>query len=154
MNTIIKRFVQQLKISLNMDFWKTLISTLGAVSAVVTLISFVVQVRNPSSLVITFYFIIVLGGSLIISWLLTRRKSSLELELSNTFTIKVDAGDLFDNAEGTNYVVIPVNEYFDTVVNTKIVNASLVFRYNSWYQRPCNSRWFKYSCLPTYRKDS
>lgn len=124
MNTIIKRFVQQLKISLNMDFWKTLISTLGAVSAVVTLISFVFQARNPSSLVITFYFIIVLGGSPIISWLLTRRKSSLKLELSNTLTVKVDAGDLFDNAVGTNYVVIPVNEYFDTVVNTKIVSPS------------------------------
>lgn len=124
MNTIIKRFVQQLKINLSMDFWKTLISTLGAVSAVVTLISFVFQVQNPCTLVIVIYFVIVIGGSLIISWLLTRRRDSLKLKLSNTLTVNVNAGDLFDFASGTNYVVIPVNEYFDTVVNTKIVSPS------------------------------
>ena len=122
MNTIIKRFVQQLKINLSMDFWKTLISTLGAVSAVVTLISFVFQVHNPCTQVIVIYFVIVIGGSLLISWLLTRRKDSLKLKLSNTLTVNVNAGDLFDFASGTNYVVIPVNEYFDTVVNTKIVS--------------------------------
>ena len=124
MNTIIKRFVQQLKINLCMDFWKTLISTLGAVSAVVTLISFVFQVQNPCTLVIVIYFFIVIGGSLLISWFLTRRKNSLKLKLSNTLTVNVNAGDLFDFASSTNYVVIPVNEYFDTVVNTKIVSPS------------------------------
>lgn len=122
MNMIIKRFVQQLKINLSMDFWKTLISTLGAVSAVVTLISFVFQVQSPCTLVIVIYFFIVIGGSLLISWLLTRRKDSLKLKLSNTLTVNVNAGDLFDFASSTNYVVIPVNEYFDTVVNTKIVS--------------------------------
>lgn len=138
MNTIIKRFVQQLKISLSMDFWKTLISTLGAVSAVVTLISFVFQVQNPCTLVIVIYLVIVIGGSLIISWLLTRRRDSLKLKLSNTLTVNVNAGDIFDYASDTNYVVIPVNEYFDTVVNTKIVSPSSLhgqfinkyFRYN------------------------
>ena len=138
MNTIIKRFVQQLKISLSMDFWKTLISTLGAVSAVVTLISFVFQVQNPCTLVLVIYFIIVIGGSLIISWLLTRRRDSLKLKLSNTLTVNVNTGDIFEYASDTNYVVIPVNEYFDTVVNTKIVSPSSLhgqfinkyFRYN------------------------
>lgn len=124
MNTIIKRFVQQLKINLSMDFGETLISTLGALSAVVTLISFVFQVQNPCTLVIVIYFVIVIGGSLLISWLLTRRKDSLKLKLSNTLTVNVKAGDLFDFASGTNYVVIPVNEYFDTEVNTKIVSPS------------------------------
>lgn len=124
MNTIIKRFVQQLKINLSMDFLKTLISTLGAVSAIVTLISFVFQVHNPCTLVIIIYFVIVIGGSLLISWFLTRRKDSLKLKLSNTLTVNVNAGDIFDYASDTNYVVIPVNEYFDTVVNTKIVSPS------------------------------
>ncbi len=124
MNTIIKRFVQQLRISLSMDFWKTLISTLGAVSAVVTLISFVFQVHKPCTLVIVIYFVIVIGGSFLISWLLSRRKDSLKLKLSNTLTVNVNAGDIFDYASDTNYVVIPVNEYFDTVVNTKIVSPS------------------------------
>ena len=124
MNTIIKRFVQQLKISLSMDFWETLISTLGAVSAVVTLISFVFQVQNPCTLVIVIYFVIVIGGSFLISWLLSRRKDSLKLKLSDTLTVNVNAGDIFDYVSDTNYVVIPVNEYLDTVVNTKIVSPS------------------------------
>lgn len=121
---IIKRFVRQLKISLSLDFWKTLISTLGAVSAVVTLVSFVFQIKNPCACLIIIYATIVFGGSFIIAWLLTRRKSSLNLELSNTLTVKVIVGDIFDHADGTDYVVIPVNEYFDTVVNTRIVSPS------------------------------
>lgn len=64
------------------------------------------------------------GGSFIITWLLTRRKESLKLNLSNTLKVDVRAGDLFDYAKGANYVVIPVNEYFDTIVNTKIVSPS------------------------------
>ena len=106
------------------DFWKSLISTLGAVSAVVTLISFVFQIKNPGTATIIFYAIIVLGGSFIIALLLTHRKESLKMVLSNTLKVSVSSGDIFDYAKGTNYVVIPVNEYFDTVVNTKIVSPS------------------------------
>lgn len=132
----IKRYVKPLNTKLDMDFWKTLISTLGAVSAIVTLISFVFQIKEPCPCVITLYFFIVFGGSFIISYILTRRKVTLNLDISNNLHVNVYPGDLFDNAKGSNYVVIPVNEYFDTLVNTKIISASSLHGQfiNKYYQ--------------------
>lgn len=124
MITIIKRLGKQLKNRMNMDFWKTLISTIGTVSALVTLVSFVFQIQNPCGWIITLYIVLVVGGSIAISLILTRRKKMLKLDITNNLCVEVQPGDLFDYAVGTNYVVIPVNEYFDTVVNTKIVSPS------------------------------
>lgn len=120
--TIIKTLKMQLKARLNIEFWKALISTLGSVSAIVTLISFIFSIKNPSCCVIILYVTLVVGGSFIIALRLTRRNDSIEIGISNNSTINVLPGDLFSFEQKTNYIVIPVNEYFDTVVNTKIVN--------------------------------
>lgn len=124
MITITKKLEQLLRIKINKEFGSTLVSTLGAISAIVTLISFVFQVKDPGLIVIIIYAIIVIGGSLFFTWLFTRRKEKLELELTNTLNVNVRSGDIFDYAEKTNFVVIPVNDFFDTVVNTKIVSPS------------------------------
>lgn len=139
MNTTIKKYVQRLRDRFNLDFWKTYLSTLGSISAIVTLISYVLQLDNPSALVIVTYFVGVLVLSLVISLKLTKRKESLSLSLSNSLEIEVKSGDLFDYADKTNYVIIPVNEYFDTKVNTKIVSPSTLHGQfiNKYYK--CNS---------------
>lgn len=124
MNTTIKKYVQLLRDRLNSDFWKTLLSTLGSLSAIVTLVSYVLQIDNPSPLVIVIYFASVLIFSVVITLVLTKRKESLSLNISNSLNVAVKSGDIFDFADKTNYVIIPVNEYFDTKVNTKIVSPS------------------------------
>lgn len=119
-----------------MDFWKTFISALGAISSIVTLISFVFAIKEPPLWVVILYAVIVLGGSALASFFITRRRMSIKLNLSNNLNVEVQAGDLFSYATGTNYVVIPVNEYFDTVVNTKIVSPTTLHGQfiNKYYQ--------------------
>lgn len=124
MSTIIKKLEQLLRVKFNKEFGSTLVSTLGAISAIVTLVSFVFQIENPGTLVIVLYASIVVGGSLFFTCLFTHIKEMLELELSNTLKVVVKSGDIFEYAEKTNFVVIPVNEYFDTIVNTKIVSPT------------------------------
>lgn len=139
MNTTIKKYVQLLRDRLNSDFWKTLLSTLGSLSAIVTLVSYVLQIDNPSPLVIVIYFASVLIFSVVITLVLTKRKESLSLNISNSLNVAVKSGDIFDFADKTNYVIIPVNEYFDTKVNTKIVSPSTLHGQfiNKYYK--CNS---------------
>ena len=139
MNTTIKKYVQLLRDRLNSDFWKTLLSTLGSLSAIVTLVSYVLQIDNPSPLVIVIYFASVLIFSVVITLVLTKRKESLSLNISNSLNVAVKSGDIFDFAGKTNYVIIPVNEYFDTKVNTKIVSPSTLHGQfiNKYYK--CNS---------------
>lgn len=122
-----------------MDFWKTFISVLGTISGIVTLISFVFQIKDPCICIVIPYIVIVLGISFFLAWFLTRRKESLTISISNNLEIKIKSGDLFDYAKGQNYIVIPVNEYFDTEVNTKIVSASSLHGQfiNKYYN--CNS---------------
>lgn len=139
MNTTIKKYVQQLRDRFNLDFWKIYLSSLGSISAIVTLVSYVLQIKDPSVLIIVTYFAGVLVLSLVISLKLTQKKETLFLKLSNSLKVEVKSGDIFDYADQTNYVVIPVNEYFDTKVNTKIVSPSTLHGQfiNKYYK--CNS---------------
>jgi hypothetical protein len=104
------------------EFWKYFFVAVGTISSVVTLVSFVFQLHNPSCLVVFFYIlgVIVLSSAFAI-WQ-TWRKKAIKLKISNNLTINVIEGDLFSFAQDDNYVVIPVNEYFDTIVDEKVIN--------------------------------
>lgn len=104
------------------EFWRYFVAAVGTISSVVTLISFVFELQNPGCLVIVLYIVCVLGLSFTFAIWQTWRKESISIKISNTLTCTVSAGDLFDYAKDGNYVVVPVNEYFDTKVDNKIIN--------------------------------
>ena len=104
------------------EFWKYFFVAVGTISSVVTLVSFVFQLQNPSCLVVFFYILGVIVLSIAFALWQTWRKKAIKLKISNNLTISVDAGDLFSFAQNDNYVVIPVNEYFDTIVDEKVIN--------------------------------
>ncbi len=123
----IKRFAKQLKNKMcHREFWKYFFVAVGTISSVVTLISFVFELKDPSWLWVLIYVAVVLGLSVAFGIWQTWRKTSLSVKISNNLTVKVQAGDLFDYAKDGNYVVIPVNEYFDTIVDDKIINSGTV----------------------------
>lgn len=108
------------------EFWKYFLASVGTISSVVTLVGFVFECKNPGCLYIVLYIavvIIVSGG--FASWQ-TWRKDSLELKISNTLNVNVFEGEIFDYVGNDNYVVIPVNEYFDTIVNGSIINKGTI----------------------------
>lgn len=106
------------------DFWKYFFAAVGTVSSIVTLISFVFELHKPGSLVIVVYILGVLGLSIMFALWQTWRKKSLSFDVSNNLTVKVAEGDLFSFAKDGNYVVIPVNEYFDTLVDNKVIHQN------------------------------
>ena len=111
---------------MNREFWKYFFSAVGTISSVVTLISFVFQWKNPSCYIVVLYVIgIIMLSTLFAVWQ-TWKKTKLTLKISNNLTLNVGAGDLFSFAKENNFVVIPVNEYFDTIVDSKIINSGSV----------------------------
>lgn len=104
------------------EFWKYFFVAVGTISSVVTLVSFVFQLQNPSCLVVLLYIFAVIVLSIAFALWQTWKKKAIKLKISNNLTISVDAGDLFSFAQNDNYVVIPVNEYFDTIVDEKVIN--------------------------------
>ena len=111
---------------LTREFWKFFFAAVGTISSVVTLISFVFQLQDPDCLVIVLYILGVVGLSIAFAVWQTWRKKALDLKVSNTLRVKVAEGDLFDYAKDENYVVIPVNEYFDTIVDNRIINKGTI----------------------------
>lgn len=111
---------------LSKEFGKYFLASVGTISSVVTLISFVFQLKEPSCIVIILYILGVIGLSIAFAVWQTWRKTSLDLKISNTLRVKVAEGDIFDYAKDENYVVIPVNEYFDTIVDSKIINKGTI----------------------------
>lgn len=64
------------------------------------------------------YLAFVLLLSIIYGFFTIREKSKIELKLSEKVKAKVLFGDLF---QGEEIIVIPVNEYFDTLVDDKVI---------------------------------
>lgn len=108
------------------EFWRYFLASVGTISSVVTLVSFVYQWKNPGCWWVIGYVVFVFSASLLFAWLQTRRKTSLDLKISNTLRVKVNEGDLFNYTKDENYVVIPVNEYFDTLVDNKIISKGTI----------------------------
>lgn len=52
-----------------------------------------------------------------------RSKDKIELKLSDKVKAKIFFGDLFESKE---IIVIPVNEYFDTIVDEKIISSNTI----------------------------
>ena len=110
----------------NREFWKYFFAAIGTISSIVTLVSFVFQLHNPGWCLVVVYSVFVIGLSWGFAKWQTWRKKSISVKISNTLTVNVTAGDLFDYAKEGNYVVIPVNEYFDTLADDKIINKGTV----------------------------
>ena len=108
------------------EFWSSFFVALGTISSVVTLISFVFQLKEPGACTVIFYVVVVVMASWIFAEWQTQRKTSLSLKISNNLTVNITPGDLFSYAKDKNFVVIPVNEYFDTIVDAKVVNKGSV----------------------------
>ena len=67
------------------------------------------------------YILAIIGVNLLISFYTIRKKKKLSVNLTTHVEANVFYGDLFQN---NDIIVIPVNEYFDTVVDEKIISSN------------------------------
>lgn len=124
MTMITTKLRMQLKVSSAREFGNSFLAVLGAISSVVTLISFVFNIQCPSHSLVIGYSCSIIVICLIIAFCMTKRKTRTTIRVSNNLSVTIETGDLFEKAIDQNYIVIPVNEYFDTIVNTTIISAS------------------------------
>ncbi len=107
-------------------FIKNFFGCLGAISAVFTIVG-LIWVTEISTLISQYQFSqyylasIVFIVSLLYAIISIWRKNKLSLNITTKIHTNVYYGDLF-KAKGI--IVIPVNEYFDTIVNDKIISSN------------------------------
>lgn len=99
---------------------KSFFTAIGILVSLVALLSFFscfTELVNKSPLCSLFVIVtIALIHAVYINW----PKSKIELKLTEKVKTKIFFGDLF---EADEIIIIPVNEYFDTIVNDEIISS-------------------------------
>lgn len=104
-------------------FWQHFMTALAAVSSIATLISFLSKwdEHKLSNLSLELLSLGIIGVCLIYAMIMMIEKSRIRLSLKPRFEITIEKGDLFRKS---GVIVIPVNEYFDTIVNDIIISPT------------------------------
>ena len=107
------------------NFIESTFVTIGYISSFVTIFwaflpNNMIELANkcPISFLIGLFIL-----SLIIAYYKNRSKNKIKLNLSDQVEAKIFFGDLFESNE---IIVIPVNEYFDTTVDDKIISSKTI----------------------------
>jgi hypothetical protein len=101
-------------------FFRTLISVVGITSGFITiLLAFWSDFPKWISGNELKYFISLIAFNVIISLFLSRKVNNISLSLKDNLNVKVFYGDLF---KMNGIKIIPVNEYFDTLVDNKVIS--------------------------------
>ena len=112
--------------------WKKYLSVLGIVSSIVTLLSFFLTAEkipiNNYILMILFLVILVIIFIYILYKASTQKKANI---IINDTKVSILEGNIFssldaENTEKNNSInIIPVNDYFDTIVDDRIISKKL-----------------------------
>lgn len=102
-------------------FFTHFTAAIGALSALVTLISWLNSIASTCYVIIVSLVILLLstGYATVQIW----PKKKLSIQLQPALKITIENGDLF---EKKGVIVIPVNEYFDTIVDNKIIAENTI----------------------------
>ncbi|HCH0957977.1 TPA: macro domain-containing protein [Vibrio parahaemolyticus] len=101
-------------------FIKQLIATVATTSSLVTLYSFFIK-TSPSPIGESLLFLVILlFSNFFIALFLSTEKNSINLKINNTTKLSVYFGDI---GECEN-IVVPVNDFFDTLVNDEVVSKN------------------------------
>lgn len=118
------------------SFWASFMSALAAIASAVTLISYLIGGDTSfSDFTIIYISIGIVIICLVYSVMMTWQKKKIQLKFNPKFSLTIEKGDLF---EATGIIVIPVNEYFDTIVDREIISTDSVhgkFINRYWHDR-------------------
>ena len=100
-------------------------TALAALASIATLVTFLFnwQTENNSSEFSAFLTLGIIGLCLFYAMAMMSMKKRILLTLNPRFEITIEQGDLFKKR---GIIVIPVNEYFDTIVDDEIISSSSV----------------------------
>lgn len=102
-------------------FLKKLIEVIGVTSGIVTiLLAFWSEFPNKVKGNELLYFSLLILFDIIIAILRSLPRNNIQLKITETINCNIFFGDLFKQEE---IIVIPVNEYFDTIVDDRIISS-------------------------------
>lgn len=103
---------------------KSFFTAIGTVSSLITIL-WAFFPSNLSALVDNFWCFILLTFAPAFAYAIyvNRNKKQIQLSLTNKVKVKIFYGDLF---ESDGIIVIPFNEYFDTIVDEKIISSKTI----------------------------
>ena len=105
-------------------FFNHLFVAIGAISSMMTMVSFFFSIKWSEHLVLTWTIIaFVVIVCLFYACAQVRRKKQINIWISENFQLSVKEGNLFDQK---GVIVIPVNDYFDTHVGDGIIDPKSV----------------------------
>ncbi len=111
----------------NKLLWKKFFESIAIISAFFTIFSIFINIPNDNKKEFFFVFF----GVLVVIFLFLYYKANvlkiLELKINNNKVIIRMPANIFDNAENNNsLIVIPVNEYFDTMLGKGIISEGSI----------------------------
>ena len=107
------------------DFWKQFFSMIATLSSIATLITFITKWPDGeiSSCTTIMGATFIILSSVIYAIIMTNRKQRIVLPINPNLKVTVEHGDLFRQH---GIIVIPVNEYFDTLVDDVVIDHGTV----------------------------
>lgn len=105
------------------QFWTAFVSMMGSLAAVATLATVVWYPKDRVPWwVIVIYVVAILGLCIWYAFWYTNMKNTIDIKVSDSLNVRVETCDIL-KAPDNNVTVVHVNEYFDTIVNEKIISA-------------------------------
>lgn len=104
-------------------FWTAFVSMMGSLAAIATLMTVVWSPNDGVPWwVIVIYVVAILGLCIWYAFWYTNMKNTIDIKVSDSLNVRVETCDIL-KAPDNNVTVVHVNEYFDTIVNEKIISA-------------------------------
>lgn len=102
--------------------WKNYLKWVSGTSVPVSLILAFVDFNQKTKWIIGIDYLVVLVALFVILWLMANEKTKVSLKINNS-TVNVFYGDIFAQ---TGYKVIAFNEYFDTIVDDRLISENSI----------------------------
>lgn len=101
------------------------LTAIAAISALTSLITWLFNIKMPETYTSWIYLGCIFTICIWYSHLQCKRKNRISLKFSPKLEVNIAKGDLFDNNHH-GIIVIPVNEYFDTIVDDCIISSRTI----------------------------
>ncbi len=99
---------------------KNYFATVSFISIIFSFVSVIIDIPNESEIKVLIVLSVLLIGIYILMWIIANLKSKAFVEIGNSI-LEIKIGDIFEEKE---LKVIAFNEYFDTLVDEKIISSN------------------------------
>lgn len=110
-----------MKVKINdKKLWKNYLKWVSGTAVPISMLLAFVDFCQKTKLIIGISYLVLLAGLFIVLWCVANKKTSVSLKINNS-TVNIFYGDIFAQK---GYKVIAFNEYFDTIVDDRLISEN------------------------------